>query len=180
MSRTRSMVGTALASAILAFGCGLDVTGSGGLDDGEGGGGGSADAAGADGARRGDGGGAGSDGALDADAPGFDAAPPCDLDRDGHTSKACGGDDCCDNDARVHPGAPDYQPAPTACGGFDYDCNGKEERETPVASCQSGVLCRGSGFDQDTPCGAQSAHTSCLGALYVCYQTHETQTQQCR
>lgn len=37
---------------------------------------------------------------------GLDAASECDVDRDGHESLACGGDDCDDVDARVHPLAP--------------------------------------------------------------------------
>jgi hypothetical protein len=93
---------------------------------------------------------------------------------------ACGGDDCCDNDARVHPGATDWQSSADACGSFDYDCNGQVEKQTPVANCQMTILgCQGSGFNQDTPCGADAAHTWCLG-IAACNPLPDTQTQKCR
>lgn len=47
-----------------------------------------------------------------------DAEPdPCDLDRDGHRSLECGGDDCDDTNARVFPGAREQ------CDRIDNDCN---------------------------------------------------------
>lgn len=43
-----------------------------------------------------------------------------DYDGDGHTSMACGGDDCDDQDATVYPGAPEL------CGdNIDNDCDGE-------------------------------------------------------
>jgi hypothetical protein len=178
MGSTQSMVGSALALAIVAVGCSLDVNGTGEFA--------AADDAGASDSS----GGLQGDGSLARDAnadapPGFDAAAtdgplaPCDLDGDGHKATSCGGDDCCDNDARVHPGATDWQSGADACGSFDYDCNGQEEKQTPVANCQVTLGCQGSGFDKDTPCGADAAHTWCLGLL-VCNPVHDSQTQKCR
>ncbi|MCB9674070.1 MAG: hypothetical protein H6737_03080 [Alphaproteobacteria bacterium] len=43
--------------------------------------------------------------------------PTWDADRDGFTALACGGDDCDDDDPRVHPGAPEDL-------GEDNDCDG--------------------------------------------------------
>jgi len=47
-----------------------------------------------------------SDADSDTDAD-TDTGPVCDLDADGHDSVACGGDDCNDGDATIHPGADD-------------------------------------------------------------------------
>lgn len=59
------------------------------------------------------GGDAGEDGSIDTDAG-------CDADGDTHLSIACGGDDCDDGAASVHPGAPDV------CGnGIDETCLGQ-------------------------------------------------------
>ncbi len=41
-----------------------------------------------------------------------------DADRDGYADEACGGSDCDDGDADVHPGALEV------CGGGDRNCNG--------------------------------------------------------
>ncbi|RMG19361.1 MAG: hypothetical protein D6729_05475, partial [Deltaproteobacteria bacterium] len=47
-----------------------------------------------------------------------------DADGDGYESSACGGDDCDDSAAAVHPGAPE------ACtGGVDEDCDGRVDCE---------------------------------------------------
>jgi len=184
MRSTRIMGGSAVALTIILVGCRLDVVGTGafGTDDD----GGTAGPADATASTASDGAPTTPDSAAGADAPvGYDAAstydsaPPCDLDGDGHKSTACGGDDCCDKDARVHPGATDWQPGPAACGGYDYDCNGTEEKQVGVANCHVTIGCQGTGFDQDTPCGAQAGHTWCLG-LVMCNQVHDTQTQQCR
>jgi cysteine-rich repeat protein len=59
-------------------------------------------------------------GCGDLGSPG-QANPPCgecpDADGDGHLAANCGGDDCDDNDAAVHPGNNEIQ-----CNGKDDDC----------------------------------------------------------
>ena len=53
----------------------------------------------------------------------------CDADNDGYESSLCGGNDCDDNDAAVHPVAAEI------CGdGKDNDCNGLTDAEDPMCS----------------------------------------------
>jgi MYXO-CTERM domain-containing protein len=55
---------------------------------------------------------------------------PCeDADGDGHDDEACGGDDCDDDDASVHPGATEQ------CNQTDDDCNGQIDDSE---ACQDG------------------------------------------
>jgi hypothetical protein len=132
------------------------------------------------------------------DAPGYvdagdalaaspEAGSTCDEDGDGHLAMgpACGGDDCCDHDAHVHPGQVAYFTSAGACGGFDYDCDGKESPEYAGASCQwSSFACSGDGFAAPTPaCGATGTFTSCSLPWYnvfSCTGSNAQQAQACR
>ncbi|NMB74800.1 MAG: hypothetical protein GYA21_06680 [Myxococcales bacterium] len=60
-------------------------------------------------------------------------AEPCpDADGDGHPAQACGGDDCDDTRAGVHPGASE------TCNGRDDDCDGKKD---DGLECSEGCGC---------------------------------------
>lgn len=68
-------------------------------------------------------------GEPDASGPCVVGTDPCDMDCDGDLSIACGGDDCCDTDPNVFVGQTEFFEAKSACGSFDYNCDGAEEKE---------------------------------------------------
>jgi len=116
-----------------------------------------------------------------------DSAALCDEDGDGYlsTTGGCGGNDCCDQDAHVHPGQESYFTKAGACGGYDYDCDGKETAEYGAANCQwSAFSCSGDGFAAPTPsCGAFGTFTSCSIPWYdafTCVGANASQAQACR
>lgn len=111
----------------------------------------------------------------------------CDQDGDGHEAIAapCGGDDCCDTDAHVHPGETAYYTTPGNCGGFDYDCDGKDTPEYGGASCSWNTFsCSGDGFQPPVPaCGVYGTFTSCSIPWYnplTCDGSNQSQAQACR
>jgi hypothetical protein len=176
MAAVSHNVGVSAAVAFAVVACSIDVQGTGtavGADA-------SADApgdarGGADGAEAS---GPASDARLDT---GSDARPAnCDADNDEHPAVACGGNDCCDNDARVQPGTRAFFDAPSACGSFDYDCNGTAEREYGIANaCNQAFACADPGFAADTACGVNAPFTTCEW-LFGCYPNASTRTQRCR
>lgn len=49
--------------------------------------------------------------------------------------------DCCDMDANAHPGQVSFFPKASACGTYDYDCNGAQEAAgAAYAGCGSNAL----------------------------------------
>jgi len=118
-----------------------------------------------------DGGGGSGDGAprSDAASDAFDAQPdaspaPCvDGDLDGFMvvnleGSECGQVlDCDDAEPNAFPGQSIFFDLPRASGGFDYDCNGSEEKFDTEAggTCQTDWwTCTGTGWDQGVPaCG---------------------------
>ncbi|HEY8041540.1 MAG TPA: hypothetical protein VIF15_17155 [Polyangiaceae bacterium] len=120
------------------------------------------------------------------DAP-AEAGVVCDQDGDGHLAAGsiCGGDDCCDSDAEVHPGQTSYFATQSACGGFDYDCDGKLSPQFGPVSCQwSTFSCSGDGFAAPVPvCGAFGTFSSCVLPWYnafSCAASTGQQAQACR
>jgi hypothetical protein len=116
-----------------------------------------------------------------------EAGTPCDQDGDGYLAMgaACGGNDCCDQDAHVHPGDTAYFTTPGACGGYDYNCDGKETEEYGAENCEwSTFSCSGDGFAAPIPsCGATGTYTSCSIPWYdvfSCTGSNGQQTQACR
>ncbi|HEY3819171.1 MAG TPA: hypothetical protein VGL81_18510 [Polyangiaceae bacterium] len=110
----------------------------------------------------------------------------CDEDGDGYLAKtsACGGTDCCDQDAHVHPGQKSFFSQPGACGGYDYDCDGQETPEYGAANCQwSTFSCSGDGFAAPIPlCGVFGTFTSCSIPWYdvlSCAGSNAQQAQAC-
>jgi hypothetical protein len=85
--------------------------------------------------------------------------------------------DCCDTEANAKPGqASFFTGARTGCGGFDYNCDGSEDRQlTSAGYCYAadGMWFYESGWLNGVPsCGASAAYTeSCR---------ESTRTQGCR
>jgi hypothetical protein len=116
-----------------------------------------------------------------------DPASMCDEDGDGYlaTGSACGGTDCCDTDAHVHPGQTSFFTKPGACGGYDYNCDGKETPEYGATNCQwSTFSCNGDGFAAPIPgCGVFGTYTTCSIPWYnvlSCTGSNAQEAQSCR
>ena len=112
-----------------------------------------------------------------------DGGDPCDTDGDGHRAigSVCLGDDCCDTDGRVHPGEKDFFATPSACGSFDYDCDGKESVEFGTVHCQLGFFtCSGDGFSAAAACGVNATFTTCSFAGLSCNTKDESRFERCR
>jgi hypothetical protein len=74
--------------------------------------------------------------------------------------------DCCDSDSRARPGQISYFTDPTACGDYDFNCNGTAERQfTATGSCTTispctnlGVCSHAAGWRSSAPpCGGSAA-----------------------
>jgi hypothetical protein len=79
---------------------------------------------------------------LDIDGDGYGGMPVSICDGSALPSGyvATGGD-CCDIDANVHPGQLAYFGTVSACGSFDYDCDGAIEPEDAACQLGCGVPC---------------------------------------
>jgi len=94
----------------------------------------------------------------------------CDCDGDGYMSAACGGTDCDDTSADVHPGQMMFFGVGRPSDGqFDYDCDGKIEWKDPaVVNCSPplGLMCDTTthGFlgAEHPACGTKSKSGSCV------------------
>ncbi len=63
----------------------------------------------------------------------------CEFDGDGFFDKACGGNDCNDNDPNVNPGVAESTAAGNCADGIDNDCDGKTDSADP--DCGGGGGC---------------------------------------
>ncbi len=114
------------------------------------------------------------------DGAGGDAG--CDEDQDGYLSQACGGDDCNDHDARVHPNAADggfVFDVPSGFPNGDWNCDGVVEKEWPFVACGL-TSCQAQSFAVDTACGATAQFVSCTGTLACAAVDAGSRTQGCR
>jgi hypothetical protein len=107
-------------------------------------------------------------------------ATQCDRDGDKHEDPQCGGDDCCDHDARSFPGQKMFFSTADNCGSFDYDCSGKAEPETGKVDCRAGFFqCSGDGFAGDTGCGVEATFNTCSWSMFSCEKGEQKRTQRC-
>ncbi len=131
---------------------------------------------------------AAADGGPTPEAGGGDAGDggpdPCDRDQDGHraNTQACGGDDCNDNDARIHPGAGFVHDVPDAALLGDWNCDGTVDKEYPAVSCsQISTNCGSAmGFVIDPGCGETGAFVQCTGTIACTGADAGTRVQGCK
>jgi hypothetical protein len=65
------------------------------------------------------------------------------------------GGDCCDGDGATHPGVTGFSSADNACGGFDWNCDGRVERadgSTTACGCVGPVIGKLGGGQVCTAC----------------------------
>jgi len=65
----------------------------------------------------------------------LDPGPCLDIDADMHGSDSCGGDDCDDTNAAIHPGQPEI------CDGIDQDCSGTADDADDASMCLKNETC---------------------------------------
>lgn len=97
------------------------------------------------------------------------------------------GTDCCDQDARAFPGQTAYDKTASACGGFDFDCDGAASplREALFSGCSSSPSA--SWRDAVPACGLQGQLVQCarvpgggIGGPPQFNITEQPVTQSCR
>jgi hypothetical protein len=114
---------------------------------------------------------------ADPDGDGFGAL--------GSDLAACAGSttepDCADDSGDARPGQTQFFTAPLAAGGFDYSCDGKEERQYPSPAECSGK-CSGGGWQSSVPgCGQSAPWAECVFGKTGCVaQPQGTRVQGCR
>jgi len=114
-----------------------------------------------------------------------DVPPVCSWDQP--TSRVQNGADCCDDDARAHPGQTEYfDDARAVCTGADFDCNAAEDRlYTEALDCDLTCSNAGATGPCDPPpagCGVELARCRCIMMMPLfCTSTSDgTMTQFCR
>jgi hypothetical protein len=99
--------------------------------------------------------------------------PAClDVDKDGFEAAACGGSDCDDADASIHP-AKDGVSVIERCDGQDNDCSGSADDNVPEAACPGGTCQAGACVPDVTsgggsePVGPRPDHIEYVGGCAV-------------
>ena len=149
-----------------ASGCAFDTAGSGSERD-----------RAADGAPGGEPDADGQPGAADAAGP--DATLCRDTDGDGYLQSnvpgaICDPVDCDDDDEDVYPGQPGAFTSPKSAGGYDYNCDGIEEKLSDTRrgeGCHEEVFgpCLGTGWLESVPdCGEMGTWHRCEDTLFGC------------
>jgi hypothetical protein len=100
--------------------------------------------------------------------------------------------DCCDTDEDVNPGESWYRSWQHLCGGYDYNCDGVEEKyDDSYASCQwayrtGSWQCIGIGWGGSIPdCGESGTYHHCFenknqSDCLARANSGTTETQRCR
>lgn len=109
----------------------------------------------------------------------------------GEASAALPFGDCCDIDGRAFPGEASWYDASlgeVACGGWDFDCSGAEEREstagavcTPGAGSVPTCMFGRAGWSGAAPaCGSAGAWVTTCTGVGSCTLVTESREQRCR
>jgi hypothetical protein len=78
---------------------------------------------------------------VDGDGYGSVATVRCDGERAPPPGYVTTGGDCCDADPDAHPGQTLFGTKTTACGTFDFNCDGVQEPQVPACPVPCGALC---------------------------------------
>ncbi len=91
-------------------------------------------------------------------------------------------EDCCDYDGSANPDATTYRTIETACGGYDWNCDGSEtKRWTHTGSC--GTLCgtsTGWRYSAEPDCGEVGDWLYDCDIGFGCSRDYSAKTQECR
>lgn len=98
------------------------------------------------------------------------------------------GGDCCDDDYRVFPGQKSFFSAASFCGGYDFNCDGVEDKQdtSRYAGCDSWPSCGariGWAASASPSCGVQATYVTggCGWGLFGCDKANTQQRRQaCR
>lgn len=96
------------------------------------------------------------------------------------------GNDCDDDDSRVHPGQVAYFTSPRfGAGSYDFNCNGADEKENTKVGTTCGLVADGCGSDADgwlalPACGASGQILHCVKSGSVCVKNQIARVQGCQ
>lgn len=121
-------------------------------------------------------------GKTEADADAGTLTCTTDKDNDGHIARACGGDDCNDDDPLVHPGQAFVSEVPKSPNIGDWNCDGTVTKEhASGVSCQFFTCGQQKGFTGSPPCGTEGDYITCkLDGINCIVGTTVKQLQACK